>query len=141
MQVNISVSSNCKTLFTTLQQTNKEDKDVKKVKTRKDMSHSYVGFDLSVSSSLSIPPSSSHSITSSRLSLSFSSTVAKGGNQLPPHPCQHLQFPSVIGPWLPWRRHWLWVLEVGHDDCRDGQPVDETKTSSTDLRHLYFNTI
>lgn len=39
-------------------------------------------------------------------------------------------FISLLFVWLgfalPWRRHWLWVLEVGHDNCRDRQPANAT---------------
>lgn len=54
-----------------------------------------------------------------------------------------IQFTSVlfcvIGPWLPWRRHWLWVLEVGHHNCWDGQPADRTEREKTSCKECDFS--
>ena len=38
---------------------------------------------------------------------------------------------SVIGGWLPWRRHRLWVLEVWHHNGWDGEPADGKEETSS----------
>lgn len=100
-----------------------------------------------VSSLLSIPPGYLFSLSSSLshyfpFFLCFSS-MARGSNQLFGHQLQHPQFISVlfcvIGPWLPWWWHWLWVLEVGHHNCWDGQPADRTESEKTSYKECDFS--
>lgn len=118
------------------QQTNLEK--VKKEKNRRTQSKTIWSLHLDVVSSLlsKLPghlfPLPSLSITlSSFLSLFFLNDGQRGTiSCFVTNSSIHNLLPSVIGSGLPWRWHWLWVLEVGHHDCWDGQPADSTENGS-----------
>lgn len=40
-------------------------------------------------------------------------------------------------PWLPWRRHWLRILEVGHHNCWNRQPTNRTEREKT-IKNVWF---